>query len=226
MSRPSRLYVRVLVPRVGLALSIVLALTLVGCASRAATGSSGPNSTGAITAQSTLGGKDMKTIYVAGGCFWGVEKYIAAVHGVVGTEVGYANGTTKSPTYEDVCTDQTGYAEAVKVDYDPTVAPLPFLLDLFYDAVDPTSVNRQGNDVGRQYRTGIYYTDPADQAVVERSLELLQKKFAEPIAIESGPLTSYTRAEDYHQDYLVKHPDGYCHIPRRLFEEAAAARPK
>ena len=94
----------------------------------------------------------------------------------------------------------------MKVVYDPKVAPLPFLLDLFYDAIEPTSVNRQGNDLGTEYRTGIYYTDPADKAVIDRSLARLQKKYTDPIAVESGPLTNYTRAEDYHQDYLEKNP--------------------
>ncbi len=164
----------------------------------------------------------MKTIYIAGGCFWGVEKYIAEVHGVVGTEVGYANGASKSATYGD----GSGYAEAVKVDYDSSVAPLPFLLGLFYDVVDPTSVNKQGNDVGTEYRTGIYYTDPADKPIVEQSLAQLQKNYTQPLAIESGPLKNYTSAEEYHQDYLVKHPGGYCHIPQRLFDAAAAARPR
>ena len=167
-------------------------------------------------------GTDVKTIYVAGGCFWGLEKYIDLVDGVVDAEVGYANGANASATYGD----GSGYAEVVKVDYDPKVAPLPFLLDLYYDAIDPTSVNRQGNDVGTEYRTGIYYTDPADEAVIDRSLARLQKEYTEPIAIESGPLTNYTRAEDYHQDYLEKNPDGYCHIRRKLFDAAAAARPE
>lgn len=164
----------------------------------------------------------MKTIYLAGGCFWGLEKYIGLVRGVTGTEVGYANGSRPGATYGD----GSGYAEAVKVDYDPDVAPLPFLLDLFYDAIDPTSVNRQGNDVGVEYRTGIYYTDPADKAVIEQSLAGLQRRYDRPIAIESGPLVGYTRAEDYHQGYLEKNPGGYCHIPRKLFDAAQAARPE
>ena len=164
----------------------------------------------------------MKTIYVAGGCFWGLEKYIAMVNGVVDAEVGYANGANASATYGD----GSGYAEAVKVVYDPKVAPLRFLLDLFYDAIEPTSVNRQGNDFGTEYRTGIYYTDPADKAVIDRSLARLQKEYTDPIAVESGPLTNYTRAEDYHQDYLEKNPAGYCHIAQKLFDAAAAARPE
>lgn len=204
-----------------LAASILLALSLVGCASEP-TGTSSPVSTTEQTAQPDSAGKGVKTIYVAGGCFWGVEKYIGLVNGVVDTEAGYANGANDSAKYGD----GSGYAEAVRVDYDPAVAPLPFLLDLFYDAIEPTSVNRQGNDVGTEYRAGIYYTDPADEAVIEQSLARLQKEYTQPIAVESGPLTSYTRAEEYHQDYLKKDPGGYCHIPQKLFDAAAAARPE
>jgi peptide methionine sulfoxide reductase msrA/msrB len=168
------------------------------------------------------GGENVKTIYIAGGCFWGVEKYIAQVQGVLGTEAGYANGRSGDARYGD----GSGYTEAVKVDYDPSVAPLPFLLNLFYDVIDPTSVNRQGNDIGTEYRTGIYYTDPADEPVIEQSLTRLQARHAKPLAIERGPLTTYTRAEEYHQDYLDKNPGGYCHIPQKLFEAAKAARPE
>ena len=203
-----------------LGLLIVLALAFAGCAARAPKSSVGAKPAASVT-QRTSGGKGMKTIYIAGGCFWGVEKYIGEVHGVTATEVGYANGTSSSAKYED----GSGYAEAVKVDYDPAVAPLPFLLDLFYDVIDPTSLNRQGNDMGTEYRTGIYYTDPADKPVIEKSLAELQKKYTQPLAIETGPLTTYTRAEDYHQKYLAKNPFGYCHIPRKLFEQAAKARP-
>ena len=206
---------------ISIAVSSVFALVLAACGSD----SSGTASPGATTAQvspSAATGKDVKTIYVAGGCFWGLEKYIGLVHGVVATEVGYANGAKASATYGD----GSGYAEAVKVVYDPKVAPLPFLLGLFYDAIDPTSVDRQGNDYGTEYRTGIYYTDPADKAVIDKSLARLQKDYAQPIAVESGPLTNYTAAEDYHQDYLEKNPGGYCHIPQKLFDAAAAASPK
>ena len=215
MSRPRRSTVGLL------AVSILLALLLAGCAPEP-TDTGSPADTTEQVAPPDSAGKDVKTIYVAGGCFWGLEKYIGLVNGVVDTEVGYANGANASATYGD----GSGYAEAVKVVYDPTVAPLPFLLDLFYDAIEPTSVNRQGNDVGTEYRTGIYYTDPADQAVIERSLAQLQEKHAQPVAVESGPLTNYTRAEDYHQDYLKKNPGGYCHIPQKLFDAASTARPE
>ncbi|PKQ16508.1 MAG: peptide-methionine (S)-S-oxide reductase [Actinobacteria bacterium HGW-Actinobacteria-7] len=167
----------------------------------------------------------MATIYLAGGCFWGVEKYMSEVNGVLNAEAGYANGNTDSPTYGDVSSGRSGYTETVRVDYDSTVAPLPFLLDLFYKAIDPTSLNRQGNDVGTQYRSGIYYSDPADRAVIERSLAQLQEGYDKPIAVEARPLTSYTPAEEYHQDYLDKNPGGYCHISPGLFKDAAAAKP-
>jgi len=214
MSRPQKSSIGLI------AASLLLALSLAACGSAGSSGTSA--ATTPDTAQTDYGGKDVKTIYIAGGCFWGLEKYIGLVNGVVDTEAGYANGASASATYGD----GSGYAETVKVVYDPAVAPLPFLLDLFYDAIDPTSVNRQGNDVGTEYRTGIYYTDPADSAVIERSLAELQTQYTQPIAIESGPLKNYTRAEDYHQDYLEKNPGGYCHIPQKLFDAAAAARPE
>jgi peptide methionine sulfoxide reductase msrA/msrB len=214
MSRPQKSSIGLI------AASLLLALSLAACGSAGSSGTSAATTPDA--AQTDYGGKDVKTIYIAGGCFWGLEKYIGLVNGVVDTEAGYANGASASATYGD----GSGYAETVKVVYDPAVAPLPFLLDLFYDAIDPTSVNRQGNDVGTEYRTGIYYTDPADSAVIERSLAELQTQYTQPIAIESGPLKNYTRAEDYHQDYLEKNPGGYCHIPQKLFDAAAAARPE
>jgi peptide methionine sulfoxide reductase msrA/msrB len=174
----------------------------------------------------TSGGDDVATIYLAGGCFWGVEKYMASVRGVIDAEAGYANGATDSPSYRDVTTGRTGYTETVKVEYDPEVAPLPFLLDLFYEAIDPTSLNRQGNDVGTQYRSGIYYSDPADAPIIERSLARLRERYNKPIVVEAEPLTAYTSAEEYHQDYLDKTPGGYCHINPGLFEKAAAASPR
>lgn len=165
----------------------------------------------------------MAEIYLAGGCFWGMEKYIASVRGVEFTEAGYANGTTQHPTYEEVCHRNTGHAETVKVVYDPSVVPLEFLLDLYYDAIDPTSVNRQGGDRGPQYRTGIYYTDAGDPSVIERSIARLQRSYDKPIAIEVKPLENFSRAEEYHQGYLDKNPGGYCHISKDKMAKAAQA---
>lgn len=165
-----------------------------------------------------------KEIYLAGGCFWGTEHFLGLVPGVESTQVGYANSNTPNPTYKEVCTGRTGAAETVKVTYDADSVSLPFLLSLYYKTIDPTSLNRQGNDRGTQYRTGIYYTDPADSAIVAASLRRLQSSYDRPLAIESGPLINFYRAEDYHQDYLYKNPGGYCHIDPELFKMARQAR--
>jgi methionine-S-sulfoxide reductase len=162
------------------------------------------------------GGK-MKTIYLAGGCFWGAEKYLASIPGVIKTEAGYANGRTANPGYEDVCRKNTGHAETVKVDYDPGLLSLARLLELFYLAIDPTSLNRQGHDTGTQYRTGIYYTGEEDLPVIEASLDSLQKEYREPVVVEARPLENYYPAEEYHQKYLDKNPGGYCHIGSGTF---------
>lgn len=167
--------------------------------------------------------QNSKEIYLAGGCFWGVEKYLAEIPGVLETTVGYANGHTESPTYQEVCTGDTGHAEAVYVRYDPTKVSLRFLLSMYFDAIDPTSVNRQGNDVGTQYRTGIYYTDGADLPVIEAAVGGLSEQLDQPVAIEVAALANYTLAEDYHQDYLDKNPGGYCHLSPALFEKARNA---
>lgn len=155
----------------------------------------------------------MATIHLAGGCFWGLEKYLSLVNGVVATDVGYANGTTGSPSYEEVCTGRTGHAETVRVEYDPAIAPLPFLLEVFYEAVDPVAVDRQGNDVGTQYRSAIFFTDPDHQDVAEDMLYHMgqDKLFGAPIVTEVQPLVTYWPAEDYHQNYFRNHPNqGYC----------------
>ncbi len=164
--------------------------------------------------------KTMKTIYLAGGCFWGTEKYFSLIPGVVDTKVGYANGLTEKPTYEQVCRDHTGHAETVKVTYDESLISIEELLDLYYEVIDPTSVNRQGGDTGVQYRTGIYYEDLHDYEKIKKSLEDLQKKYTVPIAIENQPLEQFYSAEEYHQKYLDKNPSGYCHIGEALFNKA------
>lgn len=167
--------------------------------------------------------KEQAEIYLAGGCFWGTEQYLKQINGVVDTEVGYANGNTDRPTYKEVCTDRTGFAEAVHVVYDPSRLPLSLLVQLYFKSIDPTSLNRQGNDVGTQYRTGIYYTVPADEPLIAAELAKLSKAYGRRLAIEVLPLKNFYKAEDYHQDYLAKNPGGYCHIPQALFDMAREA---
>ncbi len=162
-----------------------------------------------------------REIYLAGGCFWGTQRYFDCIRGVVSTEAGYANGTTEHPTYEQVKYEGTGHAETVKVTYDPERLPLTELLERYFRAIDPTSVNRQGGDSGIQYRTGIYYTAPEDRAVIEGALAKLQERYDAPLAVEALPLSNYYTAEEYHQKYLEKNPQGYCHISPALFAEAA-----
>ena len=166
-----------------------------------------------------------KEIYFAGGCFWGTEHFMKQIRGVLDTEAGYANGATAAPSYEEVCTGRTGHAETVRVLYDPATVSLETLMELYFQTIDPTSLNRQGGDRGTQYRTGIYYTDPADWKVIERALEELSRKYADPIEVENLPLRNFYPAEEYHQDYLDKNPGGYCHIPKSLFEMARKANP-
>ncbi len=152
-----------------------------------------------------------KTVYLAGGCFWGCQKYFDLIPGVLETEVGYANGPTANPTYEQV-KRHAGHAETVRVAYDPALLPLAELLRRYFQVIDPTSVNRQGEDEGIQYRTGIYYTDPADGAAAKAALARLAARYDRPLAVECEPLRNFYSAEEYHQKYLEKHPDGYCHI--------------
>lgn len=154
----------------------------------------------------------MKEIVLAGGCFWGVEEFMSRIDGVVDTKVGYANGTVAHPSYEDVCTGTTGHAEACYVKYDESKISLKELLDKFWSVIDPTLLNRQGEDVGSQYRTGIYYIDDEDLEIIEESLKREQAKYDKPIVTEIEPLTCFYYAEEYHQRYLKKNPDGYCHI--------------
>lgn len=167
--------------------------------------------------------KEQHEIYFAGGCFWGTEHFMKQIQGVVSIEVGYANGNIKNPTYEQICSDDTGFAETVKVSYLRESADLAFLIDLFFKTIDPTSVNRQGNDRGSQYRTGIYYTDKADFPIIQATVAKLARNYSKPLAIEVKPLSNFYKAEEYHQDYLDKHPNGYCHISPELFDMAKKA---
>lgn len=154
----------------------------------------------------------IREVYLAGGCFWGVEAYVGLIDGVTETEVGYANGTTTDPTYEDVVTGETGHAETVRVAYDSARITLDELLIYYLRIVDPTLLNQQGPDIGTQYRTGIYVTDSEGLAVAQHRLAQLQKTLTDPVVIEAQLLDSFTPAEDYHQDYLDKNPGGYCHV--------------
>ena len=162
----------------------------------------------------------IKEIYLAGGCFWGTEHYFKQIEGVVETEVGFANGHTEHPTYKEVYTDTTGHAETVRVVYDDERLELDFLLELFFHAIDPTSLNRQGEDEGTRYRTGVYYLSEEQKAVIESVFAEEQKRYTEPMQVELLPLRNYYPADEYHQDYLNKHPDGYCHLPLSLFRWA------
>lgn len=153
-----------------------------------------------------------QTIYLAGGCFWGVQAYMKKLPGVIETETGYANGKTEYVTYEEVCKKDTGHAETVRVVYDPEILPLEILLKAFFEVVDPTQLNQQGGDIGTQYRNGVFYVEEEDRAVIEQIIEYLQKINQKPVVTEVKPLESFCAAEEYHQHYLDKNPTGYCHI--------------
>lgn len=155
----------------------------------------------------------MKNIVFAGGCFWGVEAYFNLIDGVQKTTVGYANGHKDDPTYEEVCSKTTGHAEACYIEYDESRLSLKKLLEAFFRIIDPTVKDRQGPDVGPQYRTGIYYSDETDLVYIEETINVEQKKYDVPIVTEVEVLRKYFNAETYHQDYLIKNPSGYCHIP-------------
>ena len=152
----------------------------------------------------------MAEIYLAGGCFWGLEEYFSRNEGVEETTVGYANGQVESTNYQLI--HQTDHAETVHLVYDEKRISLREILLYYFRVIDPLSVNKQGNDVGRQYRTGVYYTNQADKAVIEQVFVEQEKQLGRKIAVELEPLRHYVLAEDYHQDYLKKNPGGYCHI--------------
>ena len=152
----------------------------------------------------------MIEVYLAGGCFWGVEAYFANLKGVIKTEVGYANGKTATTTYEEL--KVTGFAETVKVTFDEESISLNEIFEHFYYIIDPTILNKQGNDVGSQYRTGIYSRSEAILKAARNFLNIKQEKEKEKIMVEVKVLNNYIRAEEYHQDYLKKNPAGYCHI--------------
>ena len=195
--------------------SLIIAIFAVACSCSEAASKTNNNN---------VNDMNTKEIFLAGGCFWGTEHFLGLIPGVMSTEVGYANSNTPHPSYRQVCTGLTGASETVKVTYDSDRVSLPFLLSLYYKTIDPTSLNRQGNDSGTQYRTGIYYTDPTDSSIILESLQQLQESYTRPIVVETGPLENFYPAEDYHQDYLDKNPSGYCHIDPSLFRLARQAR--
>lgn len=161
----------------------------------------------------------MKTIYLAGGCFWGLQKFFDQFDGVLETEAGYANGPDAAPSYQDVCND-SGHAETVKIVYDEEKLSLEQLLVYYFMVIDPLSVNRQGHDEGVQYRTGVYYTDDDQLSAIRAVFEREREKAGAPLAVVAEPLRNFFSAEEYHQKYLDKNPGGYCHIPSKYFSLA------
>jgi peptide methionine sulfoxide reductase msrA/msrB len=158
-----------------------------------------------------------ETAILAGGCFWGMEEIIRKIPGVLKTTVGYSGGKSASPTYEQVCTGTTGHAESIEIVFDPARLSYESLLDYFFRMHDPTTLNRQHNDVGTQYRSAIFYFNEAQKQTAERVKARWDKsgKFSRPIVTEITAASKFYSAEDYHQEYLVKHPDGYnCHVLR------------
>ena len=169
---------------------------------------------------------DKREITLAGGCFWGTEAYLKRLPGILETEAGYANSAMPHPSYEEVCTGRTEAAEAVQVTYDADTLPLPLLLEAYLRTIDPIALNRQGNDRGTQYRTGIYWTDDRDALIIASELSKLERRIGKPLRVEAQPLQSFYSAEDYHQDYLDANPTGYCHVnladAKRFVEEHQA----
>ena len=156
--------------------------------------------------------KNTEKIYLAGGCFWGIEAYFSRLPGIISTTSGYANGKTENPTYDEVCKGNTGFAETVLVEYDEEIISLEEILTNYFDIIDPTTFNRQGPDIGVQYRSGIYYTNEKDLSVIKKQLEKEQKRYNKIIVTEVKKLENFYKAEEYHQKYLDKNPQGYCHI--------------
>ncbi|MFP8782762.1 peptide-methionine (R)-S-oxide reductase MsrB [Planococcus plakortidis] len=203
----------------------LLLLLLAGCSSEAVT-----DSTTASSATESrfpdnpnegleFDTENLEDIWFAGGCFWGVEAYMARIYGVYDVTSGYAGGTIENPTYEEVLTGDTGYAETVHLRYDPERVSLEELLDRYFLIIDPTLVDQQGNDRGNQYRTAIFYNDPAAVSTIDKAIAEEQQKYEKPIVTEVEPLRNYYLAENYHQDYLEKNPDGYCHVDFTSLED-------
>ncbi|MDR1781466.1 MAG: peptide-methionine (S)-S-oxide reductase MsrA [Bacilli bacterium] len=154
----------------------------------------------------------MKKIYVAGGCFWGVQHYFNLIKGIISSEVGYANGSKDNLTYEEVCSQKYDAIEAVELVYDESIISLNKILELLFRIIDPTSLDKQGGDIGHSYRVGAYYVYQDDFKVIEDFVFNQEKNYDKEIVFEVKPLQSFVKAENYHQDYLVKNPFGYCHV--------------
>lgn len=154
----------------------------------------------------------MRKIWLAGGCFWGVEAYFLQLKGVLDTQVGYGQGTIDQPTYQQVCSGTTGYTEVCEITYDEKHLPLPKLLEHFFRIIDPTTLNRQGPDRGNQYRSGVYYSSDDEKEIIVNFINEMQPHYMDPIVVEVEPMKSFFPAEDYHQRYLEKTPGGYCHV--------------
>lgn len=154
----------------------------------------------------------IKKIYLAGGCFWGLQEYFSRINGITKTCVGYANSAIDNPSYELVCSGTTKAVEAVEIEYENKIVSLEELIDKLFKVIDPTLLNRQANDIGTQYRTGIYYVHPEEEIIISEKIKKLQEKYSKPILTEVMTLKNFWLAEKYHQDYLKKNPNGYCHI--------------
>ena len=192
---------------------VLISILLVISGIAASCGNNLPNSRGEEVKQPVeINTENLRDIYFAGGCFWGVEEYFSRMPGVYNVTSGYANGNTENPSYDDVCYRETGHAETVHVQYDPSIISLKTLTEQFFKIIDPTTVNQQGYDVGSQYRTGVYYTNEDDLETIKAVFDGVQKNYKQKIVTELLPLQHYYLAEEYHQDYLKKNPFGYCHI--------------
>ena len=209
-----------------LLLAAFLVALLTGCTVKQETAAAAGETRG-MTVKSDRNGvatgmEKRKEIYLAGGCFWGVEEYFSRIPGVRDTISGYANGTAENPSYQEVCTGRTGHAETVRVIYDPDSVSLDALVRQYFKIIDPTVRNRQGNDVGTQYRTGVFYVDETDFPTLEAIFAEEQEKRAKPVVTELEALSCFYEAEEYHQDYLVKNPGGYCHVDFSTLDDLPA----